>query len=194
MSNFVTLLIEGDAFQREILAGLLKDEGFEVVECSTCQRKFPAKSRSLLKDCSKRSGSARGPRSRDREHSLQADGSYGYQRLKLPSRSITRVSKRNEERPVPPGGSTGCELFLRAVGALHICAYDPADADNLTFSAVSAPPKPLSIPGNLAACRKVPGCAPFGGNLGRRTAVAWCCVWVTRALLSRDKFNRFFGR
>lgn len=37
MSNFVTLLVEDDAFQREILADLLKDEGFEVVECTTAE-------------------------------------------------------------------------------------------------------------------------------------------------------------
>ena len=28
MSNFVTLLVEDDAFQREALADVLKDEGF----------------------------------------------------------------------------------------------------------------------------------------------------------------------
>jgi DNA-binding NtrC family response regulator len=35
MSNFVTLLVEEDAFQREVLADVLKDEGFEVIECTT---------------------------------------------------------------------------------------------------------------------------------------------------------------
>src|SRR5262245_2164947 len=35
MSNFVTLLVEDDAFQREALADALKDEGFEVIECTT---------------------------------------------------------------------------------------------------------------------------------------------------------------
>lgn len=35
MSNFVTLLVEDDAFQREVLAHVLKDEGFEVIECTT---------------------------------------------------------------------------------------------------------------------------------------------------------------
>lgn len=35
MSNFVTLLVEDDAFQREVLADVLKDEGFEVIECTT---------------------------------------------------------------------------------------------------------------------------------------------------------------
>lgn len=35
MSNFVILLVEDDALQREVLADLLKDEGFEVVECTT---------------------------------------------------------------------------------------------------------------------------------------------------------------
>jgi DNA-binding NtrC family response regulator len=35
MSNFVTLLVEDDAFQREAFADLLKDEGFEVIECAT---------------------------------------------------------------------------------------------------------------------------------------------------------------
>ena len=34
MSNFVTL-VEDDAFQREAFADLLKDEGFEVIECTT---------------------------------------------------------------------------------------------------------------------------------------------------------------
>ena len=35
MSNFVTLLVEDDAFQREVLADVLKEEGFEVIECTT---------------------------------------------------------------------------------------------------------------------------------------------------------------
>ena len=35
MSNFVTLLVEDDALQREVLADVLKDEGFEVIECTT---------------------------------------------------------------------------------------------------------------------------------------------------------------
>jgi hypothetical protein len=34
MSNFVALVVEGDPFQREILADLLKSEGLEVVECA----------------------------------------------------------------------------------------------------------------------------------------------------------------
>ena len=37
MSNFVVLLVEDDAFQREALADLLKDEGFEVIECTTAE-------------------------------------------------------------------------------------------------------------------------------------------------------------
>ncbi|UPK02227.1 response regulator [Bradyrhizobium sp. 170] len=37
MSNFVILLVEDDAFQREALADLLKDEGFEVIECTTAE-------------------------------------------------------------------------------------------------------------------------------------------------------------
>ena len=37
MSNFVTLLVVDDAFQREALADLLKDEGFEVMECTTAE-------------------------------------------------------------------------------------------------------------------------------------------------------------
>jgi DNA-binding NtrC family response regulator len=37
VSQFVTLLVEDDALQREVLADLLKDEGFEVVECSTAE-------------------------------------------------------------------------------------------------------------------------------------------------------------
>lgn len=37
MSRFVTLLVEDDALQREVLAEVLKDEGFEVVECSTAE-------------------------------------------------------------------------------------------------------------------------------------------------------------
>jgi DNA-binding response OmpR family regulator len=35
MSNFVTLLVEDDALEREVLADVLKDEGFEVIECTT---------------------------------------------------------------------------------------------------------------------------------------------------------------
>ncbi|MBT1515387.1 response regulator [Bradyrhizobium sp. SRL28] len=34
MSNFVALIVEDDAFQREALADLLKSEGLEVVECA----------------------------------------------------------------------------------------------------------------------------------------------------------------
>ena len=37
MSNFVVLLVEDDMFQREVLADLLKDEGFEVIECTTAE-------------------------------------------------------------------------------------------------------------------------------------------------------------
>ena len=37
MSNFMTLLVEDDAFQREALAEVLKDEGFEVIECTTAE-------------------------------------------------------------------------------------------------------------------------------------------------------------
>jgi response regulator RpfG family c-di-GMP phosphodiesterase len=34
MSNFVALIVEDHAFQRECLADLLKSEGLEVVECA----------------------------------------------------------------------------------------------------------------------------------------------------------------
>ena len=37
MPDFVTLLVEDDAFQREAFADLLKDEGFEVIECTTAE-------------------------------------------------------------------------------------------------------------------------------------------------------------
>ena len=37
MSNFVTLLVEDDALLRERLADLLRDEGFEVIECNTAE-------------------------------------------------------------------------------------------------------------------------------------------------------------
>jgi DNA-binding response OmpR family regulator len=37
MSNFMTLLVEDDPFQRETLADILKDEGFEVIECTTAE-------------------------------------------------------------------------------------------------------------------------------------------------------------
>lgn len=37
MSKFMTLLVEDDAFQRDVLADVLKDEGFEVVECATAE-------------------------------------------------------------------------------------------------------------------------------------------------------------
>ena len=37
MSNSVTLLVEDDASQREAFADLLKDEGFEVIECTTAE-------------------------------------------------------------------------------------------------------------------------------------------------------------
>ena len=35
MANFVILLVEDDASLRKALADLLKDEGFEVIECTT---------------------------------------------------------------------------------------------------------------------------------------------------------------
>jgi DNA-binding NtrC family response regulator len=37
MSNFVTLLVEDDTLQREVMADLLKDDGLEVVECTTAE-------------------------------------------------------------------------------------------------------------------------------------------------------------
>ncbi len=37
MPNLVTLLVEDDPLQREIMSDLLRDEGFEVVECATAE-------------------------------------------------------------------------------------------------------------------------------------------------------------
>ena len=37
MPQFVALVVEDDAFQRETIADLLKDEGLEVVECTTAE-------------------------------------------------------------------------------------------------------------------------------------------------------------
>lgn len=37
MSNFVTLLVEDDPLQREIMSDLLREEGLEVVECATAE-------------------------------------------------------------------------------------------------------------------------------------------------------------
>jgi DNA-binding NtrC family response regulator len=37
MGKFVTLLVEDDVLQREVLAEVLKGDGFEVVECSTAE-------------------------------------------------------------------------------------------------------------------------------------------------------------
>ena len=37
MSNFVILLVEDNAFQRDLLANVLRDEGFEVIECTTAE-------------------------------------------------------------------------------------------------------------------------------------------------------------
>ena len=37
MSNFVTLLVIDDTSQREAMADVLKDEGFEVIECTTAE-------------------------------------------------------------------------------------------------------------------------------------------------------------
>jgi CheY-like chemotaxis protein len=37
MSNFVALVVEDDAVQREFVSELLKDKGLEVVECSTAE-------------------------------------------------------------------------------------------------------------------------------------------------------------
>jgi CheY-like chemotaxis protein len=37
MSKFVALVVEDDALQREIVSELLRDNGLEVVECSTAE-------------------------------------------------------------------------------------------------------------------------------------------------------------
>ncbi|HXI07353.1 MAG: response regulator [Bradyrhizobium sp.] len=37
MAKFVTLLVEDDDVQRAVLVDLLKNEGFEVIECSTAE-------------------------------------------------------------------------------------------------------------------------------------------------------------
>jgi CheY-like chemotaxis protein len=37
MSNFIALVVEDDPFHRELVADLLKDEGLEVVECSSAE-------------------------------------------------------------------------------------------------------------------------------------------------------------
>lgn len=37
MPNFIALVVEDDVFQREILAELLRDHGFDVVECSSAE-------------------------------------------------------------------------------------------------------------------------------------------------------------
>jgi CheY-like chemotaxis protein len=37
MPNFLALVVEDDAFQRELIADLLRDERLEVVECSTAE-------------------------------------------------------------------------------------------------------------------------------------------------------------
>ena len=37
MSNFVALVVEDDALQREVVSELLRDNGLEVVECSTAE-------------------------------------------------------------------------------------------------------------------------------------------------------------
>jgi DNA-binding response OmpR family regulator len=37
MSNFMALLVEDDTLQRQVLADILKDDGFEVVECTTAE-------------------------------------------------------------------------------------------------------------------------------------------------------------
>jgi DNA-binding NtrC family response regulator len=37
MSKFMTLLVEDDVFQREVLAEAIKDDGFEVIECTTAE-------------------------------------------------------------------------------------------------------------------------------------------------------------
>lgn len=37
MSNFVALVVEDDPLQRGVMADLLKDEGLEVVECSSAE-------------------------------------------------------------------------------------------------------------------------------------------------------------
>ena len=37
MSNFVMLLVEDDAVQRGLVADMLRDEDFEVIECATAE-------------------------------------------------------------------------------------------------------------------------------------------------------------
>jgi CheY-like chemotaxis protein len=105
MSNFVTLPVEDDAFQREILAELLKNEGFEVVECTTAEAaeliiaSTGTELRALITDHNL-AGEMSGPElaqyarqrypqmnivvmSRDREHTahLMPKVPYGHQRL-----------------------------------------------------------------------------------------------------------------
>lgn len=37
MSKFVVLIVENDVLQREMLADLFRDRGYEVIECSTAE-------------------------------------------------------------------------------------------------------------------------------------------------------------
>ncbi|MFO1110371.1 MAG: response regulator [Bradyrhizobium sp.] len=37
MTNFVTLLVEDDPLQREVIAEILQAEGFEVIQCSSAE-------------------------------------------------------------------------------------------------------------------------------------------------------------
>jgi DNA-binding NtrC family response regulator len=37
MSGFMTLIVEDDTLQREVLADVLKDNGLEVIECTTAE-------------------------------------------------------------------------------------------------------------------------------------------------------------
>jgi DNA-binding NtrC family response regulator len=37
MSRFMTLIVEDDTLQREVLADVLKDNGLEVIECTTAE-------------------------------------------------------------------------------------------------------------------------------------------------------------
>jgi hypothetical protein len=66
MSKFVTLVVEDDAFQREVLADFLKDEGFQVIESTTACEAYAGryggscKSLFLPSGCSKWFGSKNG--------------------------------------------------------------------------------------------------------------------------------------